>query len=204
MMEQLKRMSHAGRQPVAGGEGGAAGLAGMLIIFAASALVITLVMLFVTGVAQRGILPRLKGKADRAVPEAIAAGDAVTSPLDADALGGDGSPSTLDSLRALREQIRVERVTLEDQIQELDGTRQRLQDERELAEEAATVRIASLAKVYSRMKPEVAARVMVYLDDETFAQVFAKLNQRQAAKIVAYLDPGRIARLTQKAASAES
>ncbi len=128
----------------------------------------------------------------------------MTSPLDADALGGDGSPSTLDSLRALREQIRVERVTLEDQIRELDATRQRLQDERELADEAATARIASLAKVYSSMKPEVAARVMVYLDDETFAQVFAKLNQRQAAKIVAYLDPGRIARLTQKAASAES
>ncbi len=197
------------------GERGAAGPLGLVAVFLATAIVLTVAMLFVTGVAQRGILPRVRAKAFRAVPEtpeatapALAAGDRSApggeSDRDAHASGQpqpDLTPAQLDSLKALKAQIQTSRVSLDDRIAEAQQEARRLVEERSQADEEAEQRIKALAKVYSSMKPEAAARVMAHLDDDTFARVLDKVDRRQAAKILTYIDPARVARLTQEAAT---
>ncbi len=178
------------------GERGAAGLFGMVAVFAAAAVVITVIMLFVTGVAQRGILPRLKGRAERAIPPSVEV-QALESEI---GVGPEGVGTALDSLRALKQQIRVGSQMLDARITDLQQETARLESERTFADRDAEARIAKLAKVYSGMKPEAAARIMIYLDDDTFTKVLNKLNQRQAGKILAYIDPVRVARLTRDAA----
>jgi flagellar motility protein MotE (MotC chaperone) len=208
-------------------ERGAAGPLGLLAVFVATAMVLTVVLLFVTGVAQQGILPRVRARALRAlnpVPadstaaqtqgQESATQEASTSaePQSAEAAPEAGgapaggaapalSQAQLDSLRTLNDQIRVGRESLEDRISTVHQEAVRLEQERSAADEEADRRLKTLAKVYSSMKPEAAARVMASLDDTTFARVLSQLDRRQAAKVLALLDPERVARLTQEAAT---
>jgi flagellar motility protein MotE (MotC chaperone) len=151
---------------------GAASIFGLLAIFAATAVVITVVMLLVTGVAQRAILPRLKQRAQQAVPP-------------------------------LRSQVRLEQTALAEQASELEDVIAEWKRLRSVDDTEAAKRIAAMAKLYSNMKPEAAARVLVRLDDETFAKVLAKIDKRQAGKILSLIDPERVARLTERAAQPE-
>jgi len=206
------------------GERGAAGPLGLLAVFVAAAIVLTVVMLFVTGVAQQGILPRVRARALRAVNPAPVDSALVQSQVPGAPAAGPGEPQTaggiapgsedpatgplpaaseaqLDSLRTLKDQIRVGRESLDDRFSTVHQEALRLERERALADEEAERRLRTLAKVYSSMKPEAAARVMASLDDTTFARVLAKLDRRQAAKVLALLDPERVARFTQEAAT---
>lgn len=197
------------------GERGEAGALGVLVVFLASAVVLTGVMLFVTGVAQKGILPRVKARALRGIPEQTGPEAAVAGvqpettsvqvmPIPAEpgeVVEVEWSAGQLDSLRALKQQIRVGQEAMDARIAEIRREAARLEEERTIADKAAARRISNLAKIYSSMKPEAAARIMVHLDDETFTLVFNKINSRQAAKIFVFVDPARIARLTRMAAT---
>ena len=110
------------------------------------------------------------------------------------------SYAALDSLRALKHQIRIQRELLDIATAEETQAADRLERERLLAEESRDGNVADMAKVYSNMKPQSAAQVMAYLDDKTFKLVFDQISTRQAAKIMAFVDPARIARLTKQAA----
>lgn len=219
------------------GERGAAGPLGLLAVFVATAMVLTVILLFVTGVAQQGILPRIRARALRVTqPEAAdstasqakaatehaaagaqgaadggapgehlqATGQGASGPIGRDSLAGAGQASDLaeaDSLRSLRDHIRVSRQALDERVAAVQQQAALAAQQRAQTDEASERRLRTLAKVYSSMKPEAAARVMASLDDTTFARVLQKLDRRQAAKILALIDPERVARLTQEAAN---
>mgnify|MGYP006281948247 CR=1 FL=1 len=186
-------------------ERGAAGPVGMIAVFLATAVVITLIMLFATGVAQRSILPRLKNRSSEAVPAvpvapATATGHVQQSAPDGEHLSPDQIAAASDSLRALRQQVRLEQLRLQEQVDRLAEVTEEIESAREAANREADERVADLSKVLSSMKPQAAARIMVNLDDETFKRVLDQLNVRQAAKALAYIDPVRVARITEEAA----
>ena len=93
---------------------------------------------------------------------------------------------------------------MQEQVERLAAATDDIESARGVADRDAEERIAGLAKVYSSMKPQAAARVMVNLDDDTFKRVLDKLSVRQAAKVLAYVDPVRVARITQEAAVSAS
>jgi flagellar motility protein MotE (MotC chaperone) len=181
------------------GESGQVNFIGMSIIFLATAIILAVVMLFVTGVAQRSIIPRLKARSERAVPEAlpqmVAEGGQTAGEFDERA----ATAAAIDSLRALREQVRIEQAALDTRIATYEEMVEELMAARRVADEDTTAEIASIAKVVSNMKPIAAANVLAGLDDISFMRVFKKLNQTKAAKILTYIDPVRISRLFQDA-----
>jgi len=185
---------------------GGGNIVGLLATFAASALVITVVMLFVTGVAQRGILPRRQRRAVPAGPANEPAPAGATASAAADSSAGRAADPAFallvaDSLRALRDQVQMEQERLAAQNSALEQTMGSWQTARKESAAEADRRLADLAKIYGNMKPEAAARVLARLDDETFERVLARIEKRQAAKILALLDPERVARLTRRAAA---
>ncbi len=179
-------------------ERGAANFLGMLAIFVATALLIAVLMLFVTGVAQRSIIPRLKARSERAVPELVQAPEVVSGEVDDSALA---TSAQLDSLRALKQQVRIEQEALDQRITNIQIEAADLMSKRKGADEETSASIAKMAKIYSGMKPVAAAQVMAYLDDVTFMRVFTKIKPAQASKIMSYSDPVRMARLTKTAAT---
>ena len=178
---------------------GTANVLGLLAVLAATAVVITVVMLLVTGVAQRSILPRLKSRAEQAVPEATEVSPTIQEVVARTSVGEPVATSAADSLRALRSQLRLEQDRLAERESELQQAISEWRLLREADEGDVATRIAALAKIYSSMKPEAAARVLVRLDDETFERVLAKIDKRQAGKILSLIDPERVARLTRRA-----
>jgi flagellar motility protein MotE (MotC chaperone) len=182
-------------------ERGAAGILGILAVFMATAVLMLFVMLFVTGVAQRQILPRMQLRAEQAAPPLPSGDSADTTRIEASpgVAKPAWSPATIDSLRALKQQIRIQKQALDARITEMNTAAERLERERTLADDERDAEISEMAKVYANMKPLAAAQVMAHLDDKTFKLVFDKLNKRQAAKIMAFIDPARIARLTKQA-----
>ena len=178
---------------------GAAGPLGLVAVFIACAVVLTIIMLFATGVAQRGILPRLRNRAATAVSVEEAPATAAGARAGASATFEVGSaPAAIDSLRALKQQVRIEQQRLQERIDRMSEATSQMKEARGIADEDAQKRTADLAKIYSSMKPQSAAMVMVNLDDVTFQKVLAKLNTRQAAKILSFVDPVRVARLTEE------
>jgi flagellar motility protein MotE (MotC chaperone) len=174
---------------------GAVGVGGLLAVFAATSVLLTVAILFATGIAQQTILPRLKARAAQTAPApatVATAGEPVSAP--------DGGGAEVDSLRALRMQVQLEQEQLAARAGELQTTIAQWKTEQQGRDAEATKRITAMAKIYSTMKPEAAARVLVRLDDATFEQVVAKLDKRQAGKILALIDPDRLARLTQSGA----
>ncbi|MBM3317135.1 MAG: hypothetical protein FJY75_04700, partial [Candidatus Eisenbacteria bacterium] len=104
-----------------------------------------------------------------------------------------------DSLRALRAQVRLEQEALAARSAELEGRIESWKALQQADDDAHARQIASLARVYSAMKPEAAARVLVRLDEATFEQIVARLEPRAAGKILALIDPERVARLARPA-----
>lgn len=176
---------------------GAANVGGLLAVFAATSVLLTVAILFATGIAQQTILPRLKARAAQTAPAPAAV--AVAGGLASVPAGGEAE---VDSLRSLRMQVKLEQEQLASRAAELQTTIAQWKTGQQERDTDAAKRIAGLAKIYSTMKPEAAARVLVRLDDATFEQVVAKLDKRQAGKILALIDPDRIARLTQQGAPA--
>lgn len=177
---------------------GSASIVGLLVVFAATSMLLTVVILFATGIAQETILPRLRARAASAAPVLPAP---VEAPA-AEAAAQTGGSAQADSLRALRAQLRIEQEELAARTAALE---QRISDWQALQEEqdaSDAQRIAGMARIYSSMKPEAAARVLVRLDDATFEQVVAKLDKRAAGKILALIDPDRVARLVHSSAPA--
>ncbi|MFH1144396.1 MAG: hypothetical protein V1774_07640 [Candidatus Eisenbacteria bacterium] len=181
---------------------GSTSLWGLLATFAATAVVITIGMLFVTGVAQRTILPRLKQRAANAVPVAVVpAADSSALLVAGSPAAPAAAPGAIDSLRALREQMQLEQEQMEQTEADLRSTISAWESQRQEADTQADGRLRDLAKIYGNMKPEAAARVMARLDDHTFERVFARIEKRQAAKILSLLDPERAAQLARRAAN---
>lgn len=90
--------------------------------------------------------------------------------------------------------------------QELEKTRNELTEERKKLEklvgesdELDKKRIKQLAKVYSAMRPEEAARILETLDDDLLINILAAMgDDRQKAKILTVLSPDKASRVSKK------
>jgi flagellar motility protein MotE (MotC chaperone) len=90
--------------------------------------------------------------------------------------------------------------------QELEKTRNELTGERKKLEklvgesdELDKKRIKQLAKVYSAMRPEEAARILETLDDDLLINILAAMgDDRQKAKILTVLSPDKASRVSKK------
>jgi flagellar motility protein MotE (MotC chaperone) len=178
---------------------GSVSIFGLLAVFAATSVLLTAVILFATGIAQNAIIPRLKARAEEA-PQPAASEAAEPEARGEAAVPVLGGGMEADSLRAVRMQVKLEQEQLAARTAELQAAMAEWKAKQQTLDAEAAKRVAALAKVYSSMKPEAAARVLMRLDDATFEQVLAKLDKRQAGKILALIDPERMARLTQQAA----
>jgi flagellar motility protein MotE (MotC chaperone) len=90
--------------------------------------------------------------------------------------------------------------------QELEKTRSDLTEERKKLEklvgqsdELDKKRIKQLAKVYSAMRPEEAARILETLDDDLLINILGAMgDDRQKAKILSVLSPDKASRVSKK------
>jgi flagellar motility protein MotE (MotC chaperone) len=90
--------------------------------------------------------------------------------------------------------------------QELEKTRNELTEERKKLEklvgqsdELDKKRIKQLAKVYSAMRPEEAARILETLDDDLLITILGAMgDDRQKAKILTDLSPDKASRVSKK------
>jgi flagellar motility protein MotE (MotC chaperone) len=90
--------------------------------------------------------------------------------------------------------------------QELEKTRNDLTEERKKLEklvgqsdELDKKRIKQLAKVYSAMRPEEAARILETLDDDLLINILGAMgDDRQKAKILSILSPDKASRVSKK------
>lgn len=90
--------------------------------------------------------------------------------------------------------------------QELEKTRNELTEERKKLEklvgqsdELDKKRIKQLAKVYSAMRPEEAARILETLDDDLLINILGAMgDDRQKAKILSVLSPDKASRVSKK------
>jgi flagellar motility protein MotE (MotC chaperone) len=90
--------------------------------------------------------------------------------------------------------------------QELEKTRNDLTEERKKLEklvgqsdELDKKRVKQLAKVYSAMRPEEAARILETLDDDLLINILSAMgDDRQKAKILSALSPEKATRVSNK------
>ncbi len=90
--------------------------------------------------------------------------------------------------------------------QELEKTRNELTEERKKLEklvgqsdELDKKRLKQLAKVYSAMRPEEAARILETLDDDLLINILGAMgDDRQKAKILTALSPDKASRVSKK------
>lgn len=90
--------------------------------------------------------------------------------------------------------------------QELEKTRGELTEERKKLEklvgqsdELDKKRIKQLAKVYSAMRPDEAARILETLDDDLLINILSAMgDDRQKAKILSILSPDKASRVSKK------
>ncbi len=152
------------------------------------------VALFLTGVAQREIVPRIRARAEEAITRSTAAlrpAPAAETEVPADTVAA----APQDSLSALRVQIETERVFLEAQKQELAQMRAGVDSAMAERRRAQGTELGRQAKLLAGMKPVEAARILAAMDDASVAALLAKMNARAASKVMAQLDATRVARL---------
>ena len=177
------------------------------------------VALFMTGLAQRQIIPLVQERAARAMERAKSAvtpgdkgpagGVAGESGMPG-ATSGEGAGAAVagaagsvaaagDSMLALSEQIETEKSFLAQRQEELQRMRAGIDS---LQQKAAVVDDAELkrqAKLFAAMKADEAAPVLAQMDDATLAMLLGAMNPKAAAKVMARLDATRIARLASQA-----
>jgi hypothetical protein len=176
------------------GQRGSGNLFGFLIVLLASSATVFVGMMFATGVAQRGVLPRMRNVMKKPPP-----------PAEMPAAKPPAPPSVVwraaeaGSLSVVRQRLEEEARRLEEEMARLRAALEaRAAEIRKVREETdPEKRIQQMAKIYAGMKPADAARVLMGLDDAEAELLLTRLPARQASRILGNLDPRRAARLTR-------
>lgn len=74
---------------------------------------------------------------------------------------------------------------------------------KEAEEKAFEDKVRQLSKVFDKMKPAEAAKVIEQMDEKLVVQVLRRLKARQAAKVLGNVKPALAARLSEKMAQVE-
>ncbi len=106
-------------------------------------------------------------------------------------------------------QIELAEKSLEAKIAELEEVERKLSATLDLLEQEGKAARESLAKIYSGMKPDEAARILSNLDEDTVMRIFAGMKERNISQILPLVDrelavalTNRLARKTPKAEAA--
>jgi flagellar motility protein MotE (MotC chaperone) len=170
----------------------------LLVLGGGAALVVA--VLFLTGLAQREIIPRIRERADRAVAMATKKAPPPAENKASLAVPSDSLPqSGADSLEALRTQVETQRQFLERQKQDLTRMRGSIDSLVGGYEARQGAELKRQAKLLAGMKAEEAARILQAMDDATVSALLARMNARAAALVLPKLDASRVARLTMAA-----
>jgi len=207
----------AGR-PAAGVRG--SGTVGSLVaLFFGGGIVLVVAALFMTGVAQRELIPGVRLRVERALARDDA-GSAASDEAAATASGeagseaagtaGDGTAagdsalglaggSEAERLAALESQLATQRAFLEEKERVLSRLRSEIDSLVNPGSELDAQEARRQARLLAAMRPEEAARVLAAMDDDALAALLAQMNPRAASKVMAKLDAARIARISARA-----
>jgi len=107
-----------------------------------------------------------------------------------------------ERLLAEREsQIELAEKALEAKIAELEEVERKLSGTLDLLEQEGKAARESLAKIYSGMKPDEAARILSNLDEDTVMRIFAGMKERNISQILPLVDRQLAVALTNRLAS---
>lgn len=107
-----------------------------------------------------------------------------------------------ERLLAEREsQIDLAEKSLAAKIAELEAVERKLAATLDLLEQEGKAARESLAKIYSGMKPEEAARILSNLDEDTVMRIFAGMKERNISQILPLVDRPLAVALTSRLAS---
>ena len=180
-----------GRRVRRGQEGMGTIPAFFLISISAFAVFLVAAM-FVTGVAQRYLIPILKQKAVGLVDKVERRGPAPP-------VAGDSAVvAAPDSLRGLLTQIDTERARLEEEKLELRALRGSIDSVVVEFRNRQNAEAARQAVLFAKMLPEDAAQIMQALDDAALNAVLARMTPKAASRVMSKLDPARLARLAME------
>jgi flagellar motility protein MotE (MotC chaperone) len=207
------------------GQAGSSPLGSILGLLFGGGAALVVAALFMTGLAQRQIVPWARSRAEQAVARATSAvkpGSKTSETLASDGTGGAGpagsasptggaSPagvaaSPADSvaaqgftLQALSAQIETQKTFLAQREAELTRMRAGIDSLHQASSGIDDAERKRQAKLLSAMKPDEAARVLGQMDDATLAVLLDAMNAKAAAKVMARMDPARMAKLTTRA-----
>lgn len=194
------------------GQSGSSPLGSILGLLLGGGAILVVAALFMTGLAQREIMPRVQARAERAMERATSAvkpgsktpgEDAAGSAKDgltagpADSARAGGAPS--DSVQTLSMQIETQKSFLVQREADLKRMRAGIDSLKQKTDSIDDAELKRQAKLFAAMKPDEAARVLGAMDDATLALVLDAMNAKAAAKVMARLDAGRVAALASRA-----
>jgi flagellar motility protein MotE (MotC chaperone) len=180
------------------GERGASTIGSILLLIFGGGAVLVVVLLFMTGLAQREIVPRIKARAEQAM--AAATQKAQPAPAETAAVAADSTlHSGADSLEALRTQVETQKRFMEEQRQELSKMRGTLDSLVTRYTGGQNQELNRQAKLLAAMNADDAARILQAMDDATVSALLGRMNARAAAKLLPKLDASRVAHLAMAA-----
>ncbi|MFN8548495.1 MAG: hypothetical protein U0527_11200 [Candidatus Eisenbacteria bacterium] len=161
-------------------------------------LVFLVAAMFMTGVAQRYLVPILKqkaiGLADTVEGRKPAASAADSSAADAPA----------DSLRGLLTQIETERTMLDQEKLELRTLRGSIDSLMVNFKQTQSSEATRQAALLGKMLPDEAALILEQMDDASLNAVLTRMTPKQASRVMSKLDPSRMARLAMQGIGTET
>lgn len=189
------------------GQIGSSSLGSLLGLLLGGGAALVVAALFMTGLAQRQIMPWARARAEQAMARATSAvkpgskappTSAAGEPGAAGAAGGtaDSAAAKGFSLQALGAQIETQKTFLAQREAELARMRAGIDSLHQESKGIDDTERKRQAKLLAAMKPDEAARVLGQMDDATLSALLDAMSAKAAAKVMAKLDPGRVARLT--------
>lgn len=101
-------------------------------------------------------------------------------------------------LKELEEKLQLEKVALEKKVEELEAKRRDIASKLESRVKEDEESLKKLVEMYSNMKPQNAAQVMVSLDEELAINVLKRMKKQNAGNILNFMPPQKAKLLSEK------
>lgn len=186
-----------------GGERGSGNVGALVLLLLASGVSVFVSMMFLTGVAQRGVIPRIQSAVRQSAP-------AIPPPAPDDAVPPvQWRPAAIDSVAGVGRQIEAESRALDERMRRLqENIESHLSRAGDGAEDGdgggSGAKLEKLTKIYAGMKASQAALALASLTDREAEVILTRLPSRQASQILGAMDPARAARFTRRVLGLEA
>lgn len=101
-------------------------------------------------------------------------------------------------LKELEEKLQLEQVALEKRVGELEEKRRNIASKLDSRVKEDEESLKKLVEMYSNMKPQNAAQVMVSLDEELAINVLKRMKKQNAGNILNFMSPQKAKSLSEK------